>query len=228
MLVGALGASSQAQADYVIDSFDESNPGIFYVADSSATGTGSSALAPLTNLTVDPTNGSTDLINAQRATSATVASTDGNAAIVQVSLNVGGSSLVDIQNSSNATSTAQFNYTFDALNFAATTAQLSAYFSATGNFSVDILVNGADSGWQNFTDSDTSFSLLFSSFSDPSQFTSVHSITLKYQGAQGVDTNFTQFFADGTPATPAPEPATIALMGLGLAGFAAARKKKQA
>ena len=54
------------------------------------------------------------------------------------------------------------------------------------------------------------------------------SISLTQSGGAGQAISFSGTFANPTQVTNAPEPATIALMGLGLAGFAASRKKKQA
>ena len=226
MLVGALAASSQAQADYMIDAFgygDTLDGGGNYYQDTTATSPGTVPNAAV-NISSD-----SDLSGISRSSSTTA----GGTGDVNVKLNFGGSGTLEIINDATATSSVQFSYTFTPLNFALTTTELTlASFGSSlgvnGDFTVSAVVNGT-STWSahSFNQTSGDVIMLFSDFSDATVFNSVSSITLTYTGAAGVDTTFYQLTADTAP-TPTPEPATIALMGLGLAGFAAARKKKQA
>ena len=220
MLVGALGVSSQAQAlPFTVDYWDDSQS----VADTDP------AVAPTS---VGPTAiTATDLTNVTREIIATSQTTSGTSN-EQVKVNDFGSSLLEISNSVFSNGLVQINYAFNSADLTALGSALSLYVSAidTG-VSVEAVVNGtASSGFQSFTSGGGyDFYELFSSFTNASELTHATTLTLNFKGVAGWDAAFDDLsILNPPPPSNAPEPAALALIGLGFAGFAVARKKKQA
>ena len=89
-----------------------------------------------------------------------------------------------------------------------------AYVSSGGNVTDSFFVNGMFTGAGATAAVGTTSASL--------------SISLTQSGGAGQAISFSGTFANPSQVHQTPEPATLALMGLGLAGFAASRKKKQA
>ena len=227
MLVGALGASSQAQAlSILIDGFGDDAATGTTVHDASGTGPGSNGAS-----TDGPAGAGlldTDLSSANRVI--TAESFGAFATEDVIANNSGASGYLEINNSSTSNGIASLYYTFASQDFTALggTALLLDVQAIDLGVQVNMIVNGtSSSGFQAFTGPGQFFAL-FSSFSDPSQFISVTSLELDFKGVTAWDSRFDNLRVDIPPPPNAPEPATLALIGMGLAGFAAARKKKQA
>lgn len=229
MLAGAFGVSSQAQAFVLIDGFGDAPGTGTFLTDTTNTGSPSSS-------TADDLIADTDFMNAERHFTATAVSSSGNLfGSTDIIANANGltgdpSSILEISNSANSTGLASIFYTLNGGDFYdygnAIVLDVKTIDLST---QVEIVINGlASSGFQSFTGTGQFYALL-SSFSNNSELNSVSTVQLNFKGAQSYDGTFDNFGID-TPPPPqsAPEPATMALMGLGLAGFAAARKRKQA
>lgn len=224
LLASAFGVSSQAQALVIIDSFGDAVGLGTTVVDTTVTAGASSNGAGEALIF-------TQLFNVNRTLQVESIGVNGSANIIS---NANGlSDYLEINNSITSNGVASVFYTFDNEDFTGFgNALILDVLAIDLNDQVEMVINGTStSGFQAFA-GPGQFYALFSSFSDPGQFTAVTSITLNFRGVAGWDGGFDNFRIDTPPPPPppqnTPEPATIALMGLGLAGFAAARKKKQA
>ena len=211
MLVGAMGAASQAQATLLIDDFTMVQNVTDVGGDAAAT---SSTVAPLSG---------TQLLNASRTVSALATGDE----FEQEDVKIGGSFL-RINNSVLSSGTAFLDYSFDTTDFTTSgSAILLKVIAIDLGVSVNFSINNgaASSGFQSFAGTGDFFKNYLDFAGDTSQFRSVNNIRLDFQGAPAWDGRF-QLLTSGGPLNQVPEPATLGLIGLGLAGLGY-RKKKQ-
>lgn len=229
MLAGAFGVASQAQAATIgLDSFSELSPNGSRVTDD-----GDPLDTPTTgaieNLTA--ASHSASLSGVTRVAEALATGPNGGTS-ESISLNYFGSGKLSISNTDGSAGTATLLYNFDPIDFAAlgaTAISLDVLTIDTG-VSVQMTINGdASTAFQPFS-GPGQFYALFSAFTGgigADNFSNATSLELNFTGGDAWDGSFDNLRAD-VPPSSAPEPAALALIGLGLAGFAAARKKKQA
>jgi hypothetical protein len=222
LLVGAFGATGQAQAGSIlIDGFGDDATTGTVVTDASGAGPSNGSTSNSAEALSD-----TNLTDAERTITA---ESIGSFTSMNVASNPGpGAEVLRISNDSGSNGLASLYYTFQNEDFTAQggSAIIFDVLNIDTILSVNMTINGTStSGFTAFSNPGQFFRL-FSAFSNPGVFSAVTDIRLDFKGNQEWDAQFDNLRVD--VPTNAPEPATLALMGLGLAGFAASRKKKQA
>jgi hypothetical protein len=216
MLVGAMAATSQAHASLLIDDF---------TMDQSVTDT--TATVGATSSTVNPLTG-TDLINAERTITALSELAPGSAinpaSKEEVTIGFG---ILEANNTTNSIGAVHLNYNFNSTDFSAGATAillkvLSADLTALDNIQLKLSVNNGSAFTAYQTLNTANFSQSFASFSGSTDFTHVTNLSLDFIGNKGWDGQFQLLTTNQIP-----EPATLGLIGLGLAGIGY-RKRKQA
>lgn len=117
-----------------------------------------------------------------------------------------------------------YRTTFDLTGFDLSTAVITGGWS-TDNNGLDILINGTSLG---YTTSFTQFSAGLSAFSVTNGFVSgINTLDFLVFNGGGPTALRVEMTGTADPVRDVPEPATLALFGLSLAGLAATRRRKQ-